>query len=445
MNPRWLRVFVFALPLLAVVWAGGLWFFGRVGQRWTARVWVATTEPGRVLLRARILSFPERSAPQREVSVWATIAADGASSRLQGQTDYDGFVDFEVRLPTTASPALWLEIADEAPLGFGPWDATVLGPPLRPRDGGAARGAPDNERDQPGTVVHLKPQGPAVTLALRHGVLTVPVEDELHIDWAAGSPNGSRQLELELEGASGPLGRHRFMVSSGETISIAPSAHVVEATLRERRDGEQVNTGVTLLPVRPGAIAARLSSDGVLRVISPVPRFVAHVAWASQRHVFALRRVALHATASDTDSDQPAAPRYEGSVELPPEVAAAIEQEGVWAVTSSDADFDTEARVGWPLGERARGRATSFEWGLSLDAYADLAARLAEERAARRRCAWGGLLLLCVVELALVWALDRRAATVDGSVTSTTRSWFWIACFCVVLGFSGLGSLFGFW
>jgi len=80
-----------------------------------------------------------------------------------------------------------------------------------------------------------------------------------------------------------------------------------------------------------------------------------------------------------------------------------------------------------------------------MDGYIEVASGIAGERAARRRYAWGGLVLMCIVELALVWTLDRRATAVDGSVTSTTRSWFWIAACCVVLGFSGLGSLFGFW
>src|SRR5690606_16976864 len=118
------------------------------------------------------------------------------------------------------------------PLRFGPWNPTELASPLR-FDGS----------EGPLILVHLKPQGPTVMLTLRHGVLTVPVADELSVDWGdAGLPAAPRHLELELDGASA-RGQERLIVSPGETFTLTPTAHVVEATLRELGGGKQVNTG----------------------------------------------------------------------------------------------------------------------------------------------------------------------------------------------------------
>lgn len=266
-NQRQLLALLWAIPPLAVALVGWAWFGSRsAGPQWTATVWVASTEADRVLLRTRVTSLRGRIAPHRPLAVSAEIQRDGETlRRLNGQTTDQGFADLDLRLPrATSSYALSLWIGeDELPLS---WPIESSAPsPLR------SVGAPLS--------VHLKPDGPVVTLALRHGALTVPVPDELQVTWAAEE---GETLSLELEGAEGSGGERRFQVASGTWLRITPIEHVVEVTLK---NAAGTGTGVGLLPLVPGANAARLEGESTLTVVSPVPRPEVHVAFATESRV----------------------------------------------------------------------------------------------------------------------------------------------------------------
>lgn len=440
-NQRRLTALVFGIPALAVTFAGLVWFVGRWGApRWAGKVWIATTEPGHVRLRAQVTSFPQRSLPERPLQVSATIHRVGAAPRrLYGQTDADGYVDFEARLADgTGGPTLSLDVEGDPLIRSHSWQYASLEAPLRP---GRSPG-----------VVHLKPAGTEVTVVVRHGVLTVPVPDDIRLSWATdpgGSEPSTSKFGLELEGASGPRGERTFEVSAGDWFAISPLEHVVELTLRTPNGTSEVNVGFGLLPVVPGAIAARLT-DGVLQVISPVPRPRVHVALATADRVLALDQVALAPTKSGVGGIGPphvgGTLGFEGTLDLPDGVSGVLAREAVWAVTSSEPDFQSEAQVGWPLNPSSEGRTTRFGWGQTMDGFAEQQEHADLSRHRWRLGAWLGLLVMCVAELILVCILDRRASSVEGSDASTVaRRWLWIAVCCVAAGFSGLASLFGFW
>ncbi len=424
-NQRQLLALLWAIPPLAVALVGWAWFAARsAGPQWTATVWVASTEADRVLLRTRVTSLRGRIAPHRPLAVSAEIQRDGETlRRLNGQTTDQGFADFDLRLPRATSEyalSFWIG-EDELPLSW-PIESSVPSP-LR------SVGTPLS--------VHLKPDGPVVTLALRHGALTVPVPDELQVTWAAEE---GETLSLELEGAEGSGGERRFQVASGTWLRITPIEHVVEVTLK---NAAGTGTGVGLLPLVPGANAARLEGESTLTVVSPVPRPEVHVAFATESRVLGFERVALRAAHGGIS---PGAPVFRGESALAPEVARALASEPVWAVTSSDPDFVSSGQLGWPLNGLAGNRTMHFSWSAVLDGSSQREVESSRRRRDWQVYAWSGLGVACVLVLGLVWILDRRSPSVDGLDSSRlVRDWLLVAVACVVLGFVALGALFGLW
>lgn len=431
MNQRRLFRLLLVIPPVVVFLVGAVWFVGRGGAPpRAAQVFVAATAPGHVLFRARVVGLRDRGLAIRSLDVAATLqSASGEVRRLYGRTDEDGFVDFEFWLPPAwGEPELSLDADGEVLLskqGMGFEATRVLLPKVTQ------------------TVVHLKPDGPHVALEVRHGALTVPVADDLRVTWdtnAAATERWPSVITLELEGASGAAAERRIELSSGQWKRITPFDHIAEVTLQMYR-GSQVSMGFAVLPMVPGAIAARLVGAETVKVISPVPRSQAHVAIASVGRVYALKRLELTRTLSED-----AAPSFQAMFTIPKEAVDAMAQEAVWAVTSSEADFASEARVGWPLNELGEGRITRFDWARTFDSFGEQQAHHATWLRDLRVRTWFGLLAAGFIELTALCVLVRRAPAVDGlEAAPAGRSWIWIVVFCVALGFAGLGSMFVFW
>jgi hypothetical protein len=435
-NQRGLFALLLTIPPLAVLLVAVVWFVGRWGApRWTAKVWSASTEPGHVLVKAQLTSFPDRRLPGRAVEVGIILSPIfpdyGQPRRLYGQTDREGFVTFEARLSDNRNTHELSLQADGEPVSGNAVLHTRYAEVLSVED--------------TSTIVHLKPEGLRVEVDLRHGVLTVPVSDDLRLSWPATNPEAApSKVTVDLDGALGPAGTQTFDVSSGEWVRITPTEHVVEVGLRAQ-GVSGVNSGFGVLRLVPGAIAARLRDDGVVQVISPVPRSEVYVAIATAARVYALERVAV-APVTSANVGPDTRVRFEGAVQLTAEARRVLEQEGVWAVTSGEPDLLSEARVGWPLNRWAEGRTLKFAWGAVFDGFQDQAERNAVWLRDLRFFAWFGLLGAGIVELIVLYALVRRTASVDGVDASLANStWPWIAVCCVALGFAGLGSLFGFW
>lgn len=421
-----------AIPALAVVWVGVIWFAGQATTPgWAALMWVAKTAPGQLLIRAQLGTHPERSVTRLPSRVTAQIMPRGASSvNIEAAVAADGVVDFDAKLPPSVTDGEVSLVAsgDGELLAFGRWATTTSSGPL-------------TLEAEPSPVT-LAPNGPTFLLTLHHGVLTVPVADELRLTAVTkelGKP-WAGAVSLELEGATGPSGQTQTTLRDGETWRITPRHHIVEATLRVANDVGAPSSATALLPVIAGAIAARLDQGG-LRVISPVPRTVAYVAFSRVGDVFGLERVDLHPVVTAEGGVF-----HEATIALSPRVVSELERAPVWAVTSSEPDFASEAAMGWPL-SGGQHRVARFQWAERVDGFAQQAARVSLRRRSLRTYAWGGLGLLCLALLGLVWLFAQRAPEPVGvtGVNSGRSGWLAAAVACVILGFAGLGTLFGFW
>lgn len=430
MSQRRLLALLLAVPILSVVLVGGAWFAGRwTSPDWAARVWVAKGSPGHVLLRAQVLHYPEGVAANEPLLVVATFLVEGHSEyRLRGETDAEGIVDFDSRLPqaTGVSFRLDLDPPHGAALARGTWDSRAWPDPLV-----EVRREPTN--------VTLRPNGRLVTLRPSHGVLTVPVPDELIVTWQPSDDRQGQphQLQLVLEGAvTASNGTEATSVNGGTTV-ITPVEHVVEVTVQERDAEGLLSSGVGLLPLVPGAIAARSSPDQQLLVISPVPRSTAYVVLGSRTEVVALERVALRPHSG------PRGVTYEGTVPLSAATRGAPPASELYAVTSSELDLGSEAVVGWPL---APGQANvQFHWGQRIDGFTQQATDVRERLLAWRASVWAGLSLGCLVELILVGIYSRRRSDPIAGVSEFSLARLTTVLTCVVLGFAGLASLFAYW
>lgn len=431
MNQLRLQQLLLAIPAMAVAWVGAIWFIGRAtSPSWAAVMWVASSAPDQVLIRAQLATFPERSSSRLPSVVTAQIAQPGAPMLVEGAVGPDGIVDFDVASSAAVSQhEVALFTADQGErLAFGRWTQAELTAPVTL-----------GESPRP---VTLLPSGPTFAWSLRHGVLTVPVPDELRLTALAPGAAGvsSAAVSLELEGATGPNGQTQTTLTDGETWPVTPHHHVVEATLRSTSVDGVESSATVLLPVVAGAIAARVERGG-LQVISPVPRAQAYVAISRADRVIALGRVALQ---PQVDSD--GGVLHEGRFALSPRLLAELERGPVWAVTSSEPDFASDAAVGWPLsgGEQ---RVAKFDWGQRFDGFAQQARHVAERRQMWRVYAWSGLGLACLLELGLVWSFAQRTPLPVGvaGVNAGRSGWLAAAAGCVILGFAGLGTLFGFW
>lgn len=398
--------------------------------RWSARVWVPATAANQVMLRAHIHSFPAGLSGGGGQRVRALVRTErGQVHRFEGQADSEGIVGWEltdVEASTSYSVQLWRVAERDTLLVEAEWKRDELLPPL-------------TERYSPASV-RLTPSGREVQFTVRHGALAFPSADEVYITWPTQSSTSPTPLDLvtklEFSGARSSE-QSVLLVHNGSEIPIVPTEHVVEVAVRQTDASGETSVGFGILPVVPGAMTARLQDPATLRVSSPVPRRRAFVAFATEAETLSV--VDVEITPAERANGQV---EYVGHVVLPSSVTSRIENDGVWAVTSSEFDFETDGQLGVPLSRHHAGRAMRFGWGKIIDGDEQQRSR---SRAQRHRLRWTarlGLAVACIAELGLVFAY---AHTVRKPLLGYERTrGLGVVALCITLGYVLLGALLAF-
>lgn len=398
--------------------------------RWSARVWVPATASEQVMLRAQLRSFPGGASAGGGQRVRALIRSQrGQVHRLEGQTSPEGIVGWEIT-DVEASPnyfvQLWHVAERETLLVEAAWKREELSPPL-------------TERHSP-TSVRLTPSGREVQFSVRHGALVYPSADLVRVTWPtqAGVDASQRGFvtELEFSGARSSE-QSRLPVHNGAELPIVPTEHVVEVTVRQTDSVGETSVGFGVLPLVPGAISARLQEDATVRVSSSVPRSRAFVAFATKTETLSLVDVELSPAESANGAVE-----YAGHVVLPSSVAFRNESDGVWAVTSSEFDFEAEGQLGVPLARNHAGYAMRFRWGKIVDGDEQQRSRANAARRRLRLGGWLGLAVTCIVELGLVFAYTHTVRKPMHGYEATRG--FGVVALCITLGYVLLGALLGF-
>lgn len=431
MNQQRLRHLALLVPLVSVLGVGGLWFFARASMpRWSARVWIPATASDHVILRAQLRAFPSGLNGGAGQKVRAMVRTQrGQQHWFESQADQEGGVGWELT-DADRSPSyfvqLWHVAERETSLVEFEWQREQLSPPL-------------TERYAPITV-HLTPSGREVQMSVRHGALVFPSPDLLRVSWPtssiAATPLPNSDTTLEFSGARSSE-QSTLRVRNGAEIPVEPTEHVVEVTVRQTDASGEVSVGFGILPLVPGALSARLQEDGTLKVSSPVPRSRAFVAFATKTETLAVLDVTLRQVENANGHVE-----YVGHVGLPSSVMSRRDTDGVWAVTSSEFDFETEGQLGVPLSRHHAGYAMRFGWGKIFDGDDQQRARANAERSRLRWIAWGGLMLACFTELGLVFAYAQTFRKPIQGYEGTRG--FVVVASCITLGYVLLGALLGF-
>lgn len=428
-NPRRLFAWTLLVPALTVGLVGWLWFQGRVSRpHWSARLWVATSAPEQLLLRSQMRRFPTGAAPGERLSLELEVRCPGHEVlRLNGQTTPGGESDWQTQLPSPC-PRVDVnlrQVSEARSVLRTELDRREMSPPL--------------SLTHPPTRLMLRPSGDELELELGRGALAVPFSDELEFNGLSSAPQDA-VFDVELSGATLPGGETKGRAVAGEVWTIVPTEHVVEVGVSQRDARGVISHGFAILPVVPGAMAAHMNRGGTLEILAPVPRDHAHVAVATLKETLTIATVDLVSRRDVTGRTV-----FTGSLPLPESLRQRIEREQVWAVTSSEFDFGSEAQLGSPLsrGEHS-GHSARFHWGAFVDSAGERAQMAEDERWRWRWLVWGGLFVACGLELALISAYSRRAlgALPEAGMVTGSALRLVIVYACVALAFAGLGALF---
>lgn len=419
------------MPALTVGVVGWLWFLGRISQpQWSARLWVATSSERVLLLRSQVRRFPTGTEPGMPLDMELDVHCGTERYRLFGQTTVAGESDWLLHVPT-ACPGFAVKlrrVGEPREVLESTFDVREMSPPL------SLATSP--------TRLKLRPSGDELELVLRRGVLAVPFSDELELRWLPPRSDPV-VLDVELSGAALADGAQTWRTVAGQVWTIVPTEHVVEMGVR-RSDAEgRTSRGFAVLPVKPGAIVAQMNAEGSLEVVAPVPRSDAHVAVSTWRETLAMASVALTAR-----TDVAGRTVFTGHLTLPEAVRRRVASEEVWAVTSSEFDFGSEAQLGIPLTKgRYSGHSTRFGWGGFVDSADEQARLVATERSQWRWRVWLLLVGAWGLELALIAVYTRRALGTPPreALTTGTGLSLTVVYACVTLAFAGLGALFLWW
>ena len=186
--------------------------------------------------------------------------------------------------------------------------------------------------------------GLGVEVAPASGVLAVPFAAPLWIDVhdARGPVEGAR-LVLAPEGMVVVPARHRsdwVTDARGRAeVVVEPREHVIALGLKAEAPGGRTGEFYSTLPVVAGALEASLAGHR-LRVASSIPLDRAYYAILTER---------ARGPGGGLGLTPDGRGGSVGLVELPE-----LPREPWWAVVSTDADLDSPATVGWPLGEAPR-------------------------------------------------------------------------------------------
>jgi hypothetical protein len=189
-----------------------------------------------------------------------------------------------------------------------------------------------------------------VALYAQRGIFAAPFRDELVIEVKRGeAPMPGAKLIVSADGADVdgtlPDGKARIVTdaSGRATIGIKPLTHTLEVTVAAETPSGVTGSFDGVLPVVPGAMwldAAR-AEQGVLRVVSPVPREIAYASISSGPARLWGGTVPLKADAIGFASGEIDWPSFEDDAKFP-----------LWFTLSSDPRGSGAGTVGWPLARR---------------------------------------------------------------------------------------------
>lgn len=380
-----------------------------------------------VFERDRMLELP---VPGESVRAFVLDAGRRAASS-SARTDARGSAELSLHLsrPRDSALELWIEPGGRvaAPLAHG----LVLGRVDAFRASAGRRGGFQNA---------ARPTDLVLSVAPAHGVLVSAqggLDDELVVRaLRAGTAAVGLDVKLKLEGAEPATAELRTDAQGLARLPVRPSDTSVRVALEAAApNGERVSQS-TRLDVVQGAIRASRRGDRLLLESSGASS-LAFVDFFDEERRYTGVVVALSAD-----------PRGHlvGETAWPANLAAVP----LWAVTSSQADLASPAAVGWPIVTHGEPDPKTFDVRELLLLDGAPAARVREERRARRvrlvTAGYAALALLVTLflflrsvrkserELAEHLAGSGLSATTDG-IAPPRRARVVLAAACIGLGF----------
>lgn len=304
--------------------------------------------------------------PITETSFMVTVVDGGQRVGVaRGRTDAQGSAEVFVTRPRPRDSAfeLWVESEDAAaaPLARG----LVLGNTSAFRARATRRGGFQRGRYSGDVELEVAPA---------HGVLITaqgPLRDELVIRARrAGSAVAGARIEAKLEGGEPAVTRLRTDEQGLARLMVRPSEASLRVALSAVAEGIGEGTLAARLEVVQGAIRVTREGD-MLRLASSGAADRAFLGFFDENQRYLGAQVRLSAT-----------PFGDLQGELPwPEGLTASP---LWVVASSQADLASPSAVGWPISGAADPAPMTFDARELLLLDGAPAARLREERRARR-------------------------------------------------------------
>jgi hypothetical protein len=423
------------VPVLSVGLVGGSWLVAHQDQDLTgARVFAQ--HHGHLLnLRAlcvRVIRGTSRPLTDEvRVELWPLGAAGEPASTLTTAPGRDGTASLTADLEDELSGPMRIRLTtsrDDKLLGEGELHPEQIAALAGSRRGGWVEG-------KVGGALELR-------VGLLQGVLAVPFEGRLVVE-VRHDDQPVTGVWVNPPGVSGARIAEAMAITDSRgraSFTIVPEQHVVEVSF-EVTAGDQ--NGLALsgswfghLPVVAGALYSRVE-DGRLWVSSPVERRWAYVDWyvldGSNARLVWNANVPLR-----QDNGV-----FTGIVDLPK-----YAMRPGYVVTSSEADLQSMALVGWPVANVTPEATLDLRPTLTFDGIAQGRERLAQRRQRVKGYGSVGALLGALVEafaLILIARAPRPKVAVDAHDASVGhepgRAQFWWTGACVVLALVALAAL----
>lgn len=412
------------VPALVVLSVGVGWWSARNLQSFSAaRVFISGQASGLSNdLHLRVLCL--RIQGEREVPEPSCVRVEGATAAPGVACSNDaGVVSFNLHADAPRSPRDVVRLvreSDSTLLAEGRVSDFAASPTPVVRRGGEVEGRSDGALE--------------ISVGVVQGVLAVPFAGRVRVlVRQAGQP-----IEAELTlSATGAIPSERTLTSGveGAAIDLTPSDFAVELSITARtRAGNLEGRWLGMLPVVPGASWATLEGNDLV-VRSPIARGTAYVDLIQAGDV--VRSLDLPLRVDEASAGVASARWPLGSVQ-PKEL---------FAVVSSEPDFQSMALVGWPLPQGDEVNATwDVRSRLVLDGVAQNRAAALSAKRLRVGVGFAAVCAGALLEAALFWLLWRRtqatAAELSGALETPSRTFRWGLLLCLLFGLLGLG-LFG--
>jgi hypothetical protein len=342
--------------------------------------------------RDRVIEVPVPDAAFRVV----VLEGGQSVASVDGRTDALGSAELRVRLPRPRDSALELRVEPSghvaAPLARG----LVLGSVAAFRAAATRRGGFQSGRG--GGQVEL-------SVAPAHGVLCTAqgsLDDELVIRAErGGAPAANLDVAVKLEGAEPAKAQLHTDAQGLARLKLRPSEPTLHVELESSADGVVEGTLGARLEVVQGAIRVTREGD-VLRLDSSGAASRAYLGFFDENRRYGGAQVALHQAADG---------HLVGSLSWPPGLTASP----LWVVASSQPDLASPSAVGWPIVGADEPAPQTFDARELLLLDGAPAARLREERRARR-IRWVTAGYASVALLVTFWMFVRRVKEADRAI-----------------------------